>query len=76
VTRVLVRVEGRFPDLLRVTIPDWRAEVPIYVLRRSLPPDVDARLLRGGYLFVDADLGAWTADELVASLRDWEWSPK
>jgi hypothetical protein len=50
--------------------------VPVCVLRRSLPPDVDARLLRGGYLFVDADLGAETGKDLVASLHDWEWSPK
>jgi hypothetical protein len=70
---ILVRVEGIFPGLLRMTIPEWRADVPVYVLRRSLPPDVDAKLLRGGYLFVDADLGAETAEELVVSLSDWEW---
>jgi hypothetical protein len=75
-TRVLVRVEAVFPGLLRLTIPDWRPDLPIYVLRRSLPPDVDARLLTGGYLFVDADLGAETAPELVVSLDDWEWKPK
>jgi hypothetical protein len=75
-TRVLVRVEGVFPDLLRLTIPDWQPDVPVYVLRRSLPPDVDTKLLRGGYLFVDADLGTVTAEALVVSLHDWEWKPK
>jgi hypothetical protein len=71
-----VRVEGVFPDLIRMTIPDWRADVPIYVLRRSLPPDVDAKVLRGGFLFVDGYLAAKTAEELVVSLRDWKWKPK
>jgi hypothetical protein len=42
--------------------------VLVCVLRRSLPPDVDARRLHGRYLFVDADLAAPRTDELVVSL--------
>jgi hypothetical protein len=75
-TRVLVRVEAVFPNFVRLTLPSWQPDVPVYVLRKSLPTDVDAKLLRGGYLFVRADLDAGTAADLVLSLRDWEWSPK
>jgi hypothetical protein len=53
-TCVVVQVEGVFPDLLRLKAADWLPAVPVYVLRRSLPPDVEAKLLTGGYLFVDA----------------------
>jgi hypothetical protein len=35
-----------------------------------------AKLLRGGYLFVDVNLAADTAAEVVGSLHDWEWKPK
>jgi hypothetical protein len=47
---------------VRLTVPSWRPDVPVYALRRSLPPDIDARLLSGGYLFVDADHGMQTAE--------------
>jgi hypothetical protein len=53
----------------------WRPDLPVYLDRRSLPPGVDARLLRGGFLFADADLSAMTTVELVDSLRDWQWKP-
>jgi hypothetical protein len=76
VKRVLVRVEAVFPNFLRLTIQSWQPDVPVYVMRKSLPPDVDAKLLRGGYLFVHADLAARTPQELVVSLRDWQWTPK
>jgi hypothetical protein len=73
-TRTLVRVEAIFPGLLRVVIPDWDPHSPVYVLRKSLPPDVDAKVLnKGGYLFVQADLEAKTPPDLVASLTNWEW---
>jgi hypothetical protein len=73
-TRVLARVEAVFPHLVRVTIPSWEPDIPVYVLRQSMPPEVEAKLLRGGYVFVDADLDARTPQELVVSLRGWKWS--
>jgi hypothetical protein len=75
-TRVLARVEAVFPNFVRLTVPSWQPDLPLYVLRRSLPSDVNAKLLRGGYVFVQADLDAHTPQELVVSLHDWQWAPK
>jgi hypothetical protein len=71
--RVLVRVEAAFPGLLRVAIPSWDPNVPLYVLRKSLPPEVDRKVLSRGYLFAEADLEAPTPAALVASLTGWDW---
>jgi hypothetical protein len=49
-----------------VIIPSWDPQQPVYVLRRSLPTDVDRRVLRRGYLFANADLEAPTPTEFVA----------
>jgi hypothetical protein len=75
-TRVLARVEGVFSDLVRLTFPDWPPDLPVYVLRKSLPPDVDSHVLQRGYLYVQADLDALTPVDLVDSLTDWAWQPK
>jgi hypothetical protein len=75
-TRVLARVEAIFPDLVRLRIVDWSPDMPVYVMRKSLPPDVDSHLLERGYLYVYADLDALTPVDLVLSLTDWDWRPK
>jgi hypothetical protein len=67
-----VTIEGVFPDLVRFRLPSWSEDVPLYVERKTLPPEVDAHLLDAGYRFaVDADLDALTPEQLVASFRNW-----
>jgi hypothetical protein len=67
-----VVIEGIFPDLVRLRLPDWSDDVPLYVERKRLPPEVDAHLLDAGYRFaVDADLDALTPEELIESLHNW-----
>jgi hypothetical protein len=67
-----VVIEGIFPELLRFRLPAWSDDVPLYVSRRTLPPDVDTHLLHAGYrFFVEADLDALTSYELVESFRNW-----
>jgi hypothetical protein len=59
-----VVIEGVFPDLVRLRLPDWSADVPLYVERKTLPPEVDAHLLEAGYrLVVDANLDALTPEQ-------------
>jgi hypothetical protein len=72
VTLHRAEIEGIFPDLLRFRLPDWNEDAVVYVDRRTIPPDVDACLLKPGYrFFVDADLEALTPYDLVALFRNW-----
>jgi hypothetical protein len=67
-----VVVEGVFPHLVRLRLPSWDDDTVLYVERKTLPREVDAKLLEAGYRFaVEADLKTVTADELVASFWNW-----
>jgi hypothetical protein len=43
-----VTVEGVFPDLVRLRLPSWDDDAVLYVERKRLPREVDARLLEAG----------------------------
>jgi hypothetical protein len=67
-----VTIEGILPDLVRLRLPAWNDDVPLYVDRRTLPRDVDEHLFHAGYRFaVEADLDALMPEQLVASFHDW-----
>lgn len=66
----VVDVGDKDRGVFYVTVPGWRGDERIGVLRADVPPGVRARLVEGYRLHAKVNIGAESADELF--FQDWE----